>query len=97
MIGYDFLRDCRKSIKVLKAANIAIWHVMKSASYRHQFPMFRVFRQTLCQPNLEISISRRHCASVDSSDECPYIIANTAGKYTAVSMLPIDAYPAPDI
>ena len=39
--GFD--RNCRKSPKL---AIIAISHVIKSASYRHQFPMFWVFRQS---------------------------------------------------
>ncbi len=40
----DKLRDCRKSPKV---AILALLHVMKSDTYKHQNHKFRVFRQSL--------------------------------------------------
>ncbi len=40
----DILRDCRKSPKV---AILALMHVMKSDTYKHQNHKFRVFRQSL--------------------------------------------------
>jgi hypothetical protein len=40
----DILRDCRKSPKM---AILAISHVIKSMTYKHQIHRFRVFRQSL--------------------------------------------------
>ena len=46
----DWLRDCRKSPKL---AILVFSHVMKSTTYKHQIPSFRVFRQS--QQKHEIS------------------------------------------
>jgi hypothetical protein len=40
----DMLGDCRKSLKMVI---LAISHVMKSMTYKHQIHRFRVFRQSL--------------------------------------------------
>ncbi len=40
----DMLGDCRKS-QIM--ANLAISHVIKSITYKHQIHRFRVFRQSL--------------------------------------------------
>ncbi len=52
----DILRDCRKSPKM---AILAISHVIKSTTYKHQIYRFRVFRQSLrthkLQAHLRIS------------------------------------------
>jgi hypothetical protein len=40
----DTLRDCRKSPKMVI---LAISHVIKSMTYKHQIHRFRVFRQSL--------------------------------------------------
>jgi hypothetical protein len=41
---FDTLGDCRKSLKMVI---LAISHVMKSMTYKHQIHRFRVFRQSL--------------------------------------------------
>jgi len=45
------LRDCRKSPKM---PNLPISHSMKSISYKHQNRKFRVFRQSLRVPQLDL-------------------------------------------
>ncbi len=57
----DILRDCRKS-QIM--AILAISHVMKSITYKHQIHRFRVFRQSL-----RISLKRETCDIIPIFDD----------------------------
>jgi len=48
---YYILRDCRESPKM---SNLPISHLMKSIGYKHQSRKFRVFRQSLRVPQVDL-------------------------------------------